>query len=689
MSHSLHHPAFEERGAVLVFVALFAPVAVLFLSFVIDVGNWFDHARHLQTQADAGALAAAEGFQPCSNPSIYAAAGQYSGASSVTTPTGGSVTASSPLYNPQIGGTTQANMHELINSPTYYNQPSPVDGTVNASAPCSAGMVDVKVTETNLPWYLNIFNSVPYINAHARVEILQETSARGIEPLAVAQTAPVAAKAYFVNEDKSNEVLASVPLKQTSTNAQGQGVWSNTEPASVAIKKTNATSAHIGVVIALSGSASHTKCGESYVQCFDEQTGPLLHIAGYSNEGKGTLKAPLAHNVTLSPQTCVDGYFSSATESCTFAISAKIDYGSTNTKGVTVTPEVTPPGGKGAKGAPLAYNSSTGLWTGSATLAPESGSNEVSLIVKCKKEAGSPCESQNGGTEATIKDVHRIYAASWEHNSGTIAGAWIGEFEGTPLDANSFEVCEEADKNSCTHKLTVTLDVGSSLAVAAQCESEAACKAAKAGFFDPLRKLRFEGEQGVRAGCPPTEKPEQSGSNYEKHLAEGCPGTYTINTSDPECTANTEPYDCLKIGLTGKDTGPTKHGIDERIVNAPPAGTKFYCENNWKNNNNGGVPTIPGDDSRIIQVFIMPYGVVNSEGKSLLGNEEIPIQNFAAFYVTGFPGDPQECINKGDPKTGDAEVVGHFIEYVNPLGVSGEGKCVASSLGECVAVLTR
>jgi Flp pilus assembly protein TadG len=681
-AHSL--TARDERGAVLVFFALFAPVAVLFLSFTIDVGNWFDHARHLQTQADAGALAAAEGFQPCSDSSIYAAAGQYSGASSVTTPTGGSTTASSPLYNPQIGGTEQGNIHELINSPTYYNQPSPVDGTVNASAPCSAGMVDVKVTETNLPWYFNIFKSVPYINAHARVEILQETSARGTEPLAVAQTAPVAAKAYFVNEDKSNEVLASVPLEQTSTNAQGQGIWSDTKgiPVPVTINKTNSTTAHIGVVIALSGSAGHTKCGETYVQCFDEQTGPLLHIAGYSNEGKGTLKAPLAHSVTLSPVTCTDGYFSSATGGCTFTISAKIDYGSSNTHGVTVTPKV-----KGTKEKEvLAFNSSTGLWTGSATLTPESGSNEVSLVVQCNPKAKeSACATESKNTEATIADVHRIYAADWEKNSGTIAGAWIGESEGPPLDANSFEVCEEADKNSCTHKLTVTLDIGGSLAVAAQCESEAACKAAKAGFFDPLRKLRFEGEQGVRSGCPPTEKPEQSGSNYEKHLVEGCPGTYTINTSDPGCTANTEPYDCLKIGLTGKDTGPTKHGIDERIVNAPPAGTKFYCENNWKNNNNGGVPKIPGDDSRIIQVFIMPYGAVNSEGRSLLGNEEVPIQNFATFYVTGFPGDT--C--GSDPSTGNAEVVGHFIEYVNPLGVGGEGKCVASSIGECVAILTR
>jgi hypothetical protein len=69
----------------------------------------------------------------------------------------------------------------------------------------------------------------------------------------------------------------------------------------------------------------------------------------------------------------------------------------------------------------------------------------------------------------------------------------------------------------------------------------------------------------------------------------------------------------------------------------------------------------------------------------VLGNEDVPIQNFAAFYATGFPGDP--C--KSDPSTGNAEIVGHFIKYINPLNGGGEGKCVANSFGECVAVLTR
>ena len=81
---------------------------------------------------------------------------------------------------------------------------------------------------------------------------------------------------------------------------------------------------------------------------------------------------------------------------------------------------------------------------------------------------------------------------------------------------------------------------------------------------------------------------------------------------------------------------------------------------------------------------MIPYGTVDSEGRSTVGREEVPIQNFSTFYVTGFPGD--RC--KSDPSTGNAEIVGHFIKYINPLGRGGSGKCT-SSLGECVAVLTR
>src|SRR5205807_9643675 len=138
---------------------------------------------------------------------------------------------------------------------TFYNQASPVDSSAVEAAPCKANMVDVKLTETNLPWYFRVahevLTGVPFINAHARVEILQESIVHGAEPLAIAESAPVAVKAFYVDEDKANEVLASAPLTNTGPNGRGQEIWSDeATPVAVEVKK---TTPHIGVIVALSG----------------------------------------------------------------------------------------------------------------------------------------------------------------------------------------------------------------------------------------------------------------------------------------------------------------------------------------------------------------------------------------------------------------------------------------------------
>jgi hypothetical protein len=651
----------RESGAVLVMFAVFAPVAIVLCGFAIDTGNWWLHKRHLQVQADAAALAAAQGFQPCSDTSIYKLAGQYGGVKSVSVPGGTTVSSEKPEYNVATGGA----VHELINSQTYYEQSAPVDSSASTAPPCTGEMVDVKLTETNLPWWERALSHVASfnVNAHARVEILRQTRATKVEPLAVAETAPVAAAAYFVDED-TKTILQKAVLSNLGANKEGQNVWSNpTAPLGLAI-----THPHIGVVIALSGNKNDTTCGHANVLCFGRKTTteepsatsaePLLHVAGYSKAGAGTLALPLVREVTLSGNTCNDGYFSNAAGSCTFTVSAKVDYGSAITKGVSVTPVV-----KGTVGSPMTFNAGSGLWSGAATLPTGTGSNEVSLLVKCKQEAASACPAK--ATEATVKNVHRIYAAS-EARAGSIKGAWIAEVGGLPLDANSFEVCEAQNSNSCTHKLVVTVNVAGSLSNAA-------------GFGDALRQLKFEGNHGVIVGCPPTTAGE-SASEFREHLERGCPGRYALNTNDPACTGTTEPFDCLKVGTNGKKTGALS-GIRGRIETSA-----FSCPNHWQDNNGGGVPVIPRDDPRIVEVFVMPYGSVNENGEAVLSSGQVPIQDFAAFYATGFPGD--SC--KSDPKTGNAEIVGHFIKYVNTDGnAEGDEKCVTNSLGECVAVLTR
>lgn len=706
----------------LVMFAAFASVAILMSAFALSVGSWFAHKRHLQVQADAAVLAAAQAFQyPCAKTvkeAIYSTAGRYGGAASVDAAEEGTFTSATPLYNEQIGGTSQGDIHERVNKKKYFGQ-SAEDNTVE-KAPCEpqANMIDVKLTETNLPWFFKAAN-VPFINAHARVSILQETSASGIQPLAVADTAPIAAKAYFVNEDSANAVIAESKLERASN---GRG-WSSEKPVGVKINKTKGNEAHIGVIIALSGNETApkaggtiaTKCAEAYIQCFDNSaTGPLLHVAGYTLTGAGTVKKPLARPVRLwhtAPATCPDSYFSNSPSNCKVTIEAKLDYGgptengaSTNEHGMTITATV-----GNSLAATLTYSKEKAAWIGQAELTTGSGSNAINVKVNCKKEPTSPCPAAN--EEGSATNVQRIYAASAAH-SGPILAAKVFEPSAseTPVPRNegadSYEVCEkvgakEHEGQECEPQLEITIETEGSLADAANCESEAACKAAKAGFFDNVRNLKFEGNGGVIYECIPGEN--ASTKNYRDHLREGCQFAYKLNEkkegafSDPNCTAK-NPYDCIAVGLKGNHNG-ARSAVAERFEGATkPPGTNFYCHNLWQNTNNGKVPAVLANDSRIVQVFVIPYGALNENGEPTGGLNAVPIEHFATFYVTGYTNDACALTKKEteeqwveDDSAPGFEIVGHFIKYVNVLGGSNGAKCKseASAIDTCVATLTE
>src|SRR5205823_8459944 len=138
---------------------------------------------------------------------------------------------------------------------------------------------------------------------------------------------------------------------------------------------------------------------------------------------------------------------------------------------------------------------------------------------------------------------------------------------------------------------------------------------------------------------------ENAGTNeYREHLKTGCNFPYTLNQrkegtfSDPNCTA-TKPYDCIAVGLKGNHNG-ARSAVAERFEGATrPAGTSFYCHNSWQNTNKGKVPAIPTNDSRIIQVFVVPYGAIDEKGNPTGSLKAVPIENFATFYVTGYIGD--------------------------------------------------
>lgn len=650
----------EQRGAMAITIGLLLPTLLGFGVIAVDVGNWFVQKRELQTQADAAALAGADAFNfPCNSQTdqnVQAAAQSYAG------------------KNHNVFANMPAGSQFELNQPNFYEQSKPGDSNLTGS-PCTDQAVDVKMTETDVP---GIFGSLftGFINAQARVSLFQQTTANNVEALAVADSAPVAAEAYFVNENNNDAIIAQAPMKPVGLdpNAPSQEMWATPSPPQVPINATSGSTANIGVIIALSGNANDTTCGDPYVQCFDESsaTGPsLLHIQGWSAAGTPSLTGPLARSVTLSTpagSTCSDAYYSNTTAPCTEAISAWVDYGSTKTKGVTIKPVVA--GSTESALTPGQTNGTAVQWTGTISL-QQAGANQINLLVTCAKGTGAACGT-TASTSATISDVQRPYVAGTA--SGPITGAWLSDSGNASQDAHSFEVCENSD--FCKPNLDVTIDVAPSLENTQH-------------FGDASYPIRIGTSQGDVVGCGANASP--SGSQYRQNLAQGCTGPFTVNTSDPTCTAaTTSPYDCVML-TSGVTNGPFQQGLADRIVNSPPPGDHFYCANNWTNNNNGGPPNIPADDSRVINVFVMPYGSTDASGNPLLKSGYVPILNLATFYVTGFAGDPCSSDDPAPPNAGNAWLVGHFIKYknlVNDDGASGI-PCDPSALAPCVAVMTK
>jgi Flp pilus assembly protein TadG len=228
----LFRTAAEERGAVLVITAAVMFSLLLVAAYAIDTALWFVHRAHLQTQADAAALAASQSFEfPCTsavNTAITSTVHQYDGSGQATpiAPSPYTQAVNTQVYDTPTPTTDQTatghNLYSLVNSPTFAKQSIPPDsdpftGQATWSAPCSDATVDVKMTETNLPSVLNIL-SPAFIDAQAQVGIFVQTTAVNpsafIEPLGNPDTV----SAQIVNEDSSGAAVASAPLTQNPNN---------------------------------------------------------------------------------------------------------------------------------------------------------------------------------------------------------------------------------------------------------------------------------------------------------------------------------------------------------------------------------------------------------------------------------------------------------------------------------------
>jgi Flp pilus assembly protein TadG len=648
----------DERGAVLVIVAAAMFGIVLLTGLVVDTANWFQHQRHLQLQADAGALAGAALFNKCvsdaatANTTIVSDAHRYAG----------DPTSSSP-YNTQVSG--DSNIVVRVNSQNYGSAGGDNSETAPSpgGAPCTSGYVDVKATDSNLPWFM-FPGIVPSVNTHARVSILQISTLSGSLPLAVEDVNPLQAGAIFVNEDSSNAVLGTQQLTAGATqtlNGQSLQTWSGGP------KQVSVSTAHTGVVIALcsnknlcgnpgntnwlNGGSVTAICGQLFVGCYSDDGTGLELIRGYNSSGTGSATAAIVRSVTLTSGNCGDDsapYFL-LNGGCNVGVQAQVDFGTTTDPSRSVAN-----GGLNASvkvgGCTLAYTGSTGTtssWSVSncPTVASGAGQDPLNLIW-----------STTAGGSHTVLDVARPFANDGppDDQSYPIAYAELSQGAG----------CAGGGANSVPFGST-SICVGIGLINNLKNAADAS---------DPTRILKFI-TQGSHTGAV-----DCGGGNLRDQIANGCTTRVQRNPGEA-CPNATVPVDCLRE-QPGQAVGQVRQGMNQRWVPnnvCPP--------NNWTAAS-GSLPNIPNGDTRVVPLIITLYGAFTGNGAHY-----VPVTDFGAFYVTGWDGAPNSCngINQpAPPGAGNGTIWGHFIKYLGDFGSStATAGCDYSALAPCITVMTR
>ncbi len=220
----------RERGQAIIIAAIAMAAVIAIAAYAINTAEWWDHSHHLQEQADAAALAAASNYNAAlcqSSPStvntdIANTIAQYDGGSSTTQGNGFTGTATS-TYNSQIYPTTQATGHTLtalINS-NYFVNPQNWSGSPLTGNPCTDGVIDVKLTETNLGSLLPII-SPQYINAESEVGFYEVSTDRDVEPFIFQDDVPQAMWVEQIEEvNEGNNTYDPVLATQMLSNNNG------------------------------------------------------------------------------------------------------------------------------------------------------------------------------------------------------------------------------------------------------------------------------------------------------------------------------------------------------------------------------------------------------------------------------------------------------------------------------------
>jgi hypothetical protein len=637
----------QQRGSVVVLFAFLLPVVLLALALAIDVGNWFVHKRHLQMQADAAALAGGAYFGDCFSPDSGVSGAADTTIESAATRYAGNAASA---YNLQIGGGA-ARVTTLFNSKTFAVGGPGADDT-ETNGPCETPhlMLDVKQTEANVPYILGSLvdalvpgssTVVPAIDARARVQLKRVRIFSGSLPLAVPDINPKHVTATFVNETAGGTLLAG-PIDLTKGAASGGlNYWSGTGGVSIP------AGAKVGVRIGLGGlagpcAAANGTGGTGYV-CYDFNTSSLGLVAINGYASGGTTDAPVPHvwattSCTGSPFFS-DVFVVAPATTCGVSVQAVMKAGAADVDPAKMKTfkAFLNGGGLNNAAADLTYSAATGYWsTGYAYNVPaQGGPIDVSL----------QWQSTNNGAKAqTYSNVQRVYSGS-DDSSGPVKALSLSSTTGTLGAPYSLA-------GGQTHTIGINVGIQGSLSLTNSAVTT---------------MLRLTG--GSRTTAVACDGP--GAAEFRNAIINGCQTPYQINDPGvcPDPSPPAGPADCVPT-KTGTTAGPTLQGLDARFAACP--------SNNW--------PNFDVDkDPRVVKLMITDFSALNGNGQT-----DVPVTNFAAFYVTGWT--DSKCANN-DPAPGDVKkgaIWGHFIKYVAPDPNSGgTDTCDPLAITPCVPVLVK
>ena len=719
----------DDRGSTLVIVALVLPLIVILGILSVDVGNWFTHKRHLQTQADAAAFAAGTQFKlPCDggvDTAIESTARQYAGPSAAGTPT--------PSFNPQVGGTPSTKLHALLNATDYWGQGNDTEFGLGGH-PCAASYLDVKMTEKDLGWFFDIGGLTPTINAEARVKFTQAIGEKGFLPLGL--PLPTIAKATAtIRVCGTGPTVATIPLVKLAPNpafpglqlwGPAGGTFTMTKPNFSQCAGDHMT---LDTNVEVSGSPNVTpglgNCGTKFVDCY-----PTTQTRVWK---PGTPPSPSAEkdqvgfrNASFTSVGCDPGtaYWASGATSnvpCNVSGSVDVDWGTLPSVNSGFHEILTADAGGGTSdlggGPDLCAQAGTHTCGMGATLTSSDGTNGAQNVTISWKYwwTGAPnqskCKAANS-TQCTGSTVVHSLNADDQSPVSRVFLTYLdncGSYAGLQLDSIAYD-CLGTNNGATTAGIVVGTESSFQLGQRAVlragisqgnqslvCDPDYTQGQTFQMFVNGCKPLYgINNLDGTVGGFPPTGNPTVPAIPWEP-----CPGSGQFffypqagNTSTWYCIP-TEPGlrpSQVSDGIT------TRTGNCNKVQNNSCSQPACNFKNNWvadKSYDTTLGPGDPGYDPRVVKIYLIPVGALNQSN----GNDVVEIVAFAGFYVTGWNAngansDPCKGIsglNPEDVPKGSGGIAGRFVKIVDPPnGVSNPNStCDQTSVIPCTVVLVR